>query len=178
MHSEDRQIRMRTELGASRSRFRVAGTVVLAMALSGTLSCEHSVTIKGTVTVPVAVQQRFSSADRGRLVIWAEDAPTASPIGGETIHILCDPGSVDLRLPFDLTKFSCANEVSVQAMVFSLSGPHFATYAALPCGPVSAPTGGADPADAIAYGEQLVSVPGGACPNGTAVADITVELTQ
>jgi hypothetical protein len=150
----------------------------LVIAVCGALSCEHSVTIKGTITVPVAVQQHFSNADRGRLVIWAEDAPTASPIGGETIHILCDPGSVDLRLPFDLTQLSCANEVSVQAMVFSLSGPHFATYAALPCGPVSAQVGGTNPAEAIAYGSQLVSVPGGACPNGTAVADITVELTQ
>ena len=46
------------------------GMLSLIVAVCGALSCEQSVTIKGTITVPVAVQQQFSSADRGRVVIW------------------------------------------------------------------------------------------------------------
>ena len=95
MQSEGREVGMSPKIGANRSRsLGTTGMLSLIVAVCGALSCEQSVTIKGTITVPVAVQQQFSSADRGRVVIWAEDAATGSPIGGETIHILCDPGSV------------------------------------------------------------------------------------
>jgi len=72
MQSEGRQVRMWPEVGASRSRSSATGMLSLIMGVCGVLSCEHSVTIKGTITIPVAVQQRFSSADRGRVVISAE----------------------------------------------------------------------------------------------------------
>jgi hypothetical protein len=153
----------------------------LIVAVCGALSCEQAVTINGTITIPVAVQQRFSSTDHGRLVIWADDtAHTATIAGPESVYILCDPGSVELRLPFSVSKFSCAKEALVQARVFPVTGPKSWVYDRLPCGPISEGHLGADPIEAIAYGEKLVfkGWKGGPCESATAVADITVELIE
>ena len=79
IQSENRQNGVWPEVSASWSRSLATGMLSLVVAMCGALSCEHSVTIKGTITGPVAVQQHFSNADRGRLVIWAEDARLPRP---------------------------------------------------------------------------------------------------
>jgi hypothetical protein len=165
---------------SSRSRSLATGMLSL-IAVCGVVSCEQAVTIKGTITIPVAVQQRFTSTDRGRLVIWADDTANTQTIGGpESIYILCDPGPEELRLPFLLSKFSCAKEALAQARVFPVTGPKSWVYDGLPCGPISEGHLGADPVEAIAYGEKLVfkGWNGRRCESATAVADITVELIE
>lgn len=143
------------------------------------LSCEQAITIKGTIAVPVVVQQRVGQTERARLVMTAT-TKDGSQIGGETIYILCDPGLVDLAVSYNLTKFGCATEMYAEAMVIPQSAdPHAYAFKDLPCGPVFERVAGAHAALAIAYGRQVVFAgrSGGSC-SATAVADITVELTQ
>jgi len=169
----------RSKLGASSWRRLGLRTCALAIVFLPVLSCEQAITIKGTITVPVVVQQKFSQSQRGRLVM-AATLPDGSQVGGRTIYILCDPGSVDLMVPFSLTKLACAAEMSAEGMVIPQSAdPHADFFSKLPCGPVSEGVGGASSTLAIAYGQQVVFAGrnGGSC-SATAVADITVSLTQ
>jgi hypothetical protein len=169
----------RSKMGASSWRQLAARICTFATVLLPVLSCEQAFTIKGTITVPLVVQQKFSQSQRGRLVM-AATLPDGSQVGGRTISMLCDPGSVDLVVPFSLTKFGCAAEMSAEGMVIPLSAdPHAEVFKELPCGLVSEAVGAASSALAIAYGHQVVFAGrhGGSC-NATAVADITVALTQ
>lgn len=153
---------------------------ILAVVVLGTLSCEQAITLKGTVTVPISVQQRFSATARGRLVIQATRAANGASIGGETIYMLCEPTSADLVLPYALSKFACAEETYVEAMVIPMStDPRADAFAGLPCGKVSASIAGASQTVAIAYGRKLVfeGRNGGSC-SATAGADITVDLVE
>jgi hypothetical protein len=154
-------------------------TFAFALLLLPVASCEQGFTIKGTITVPVVVQQKFSQSERGRLAMAATLAD-GGQIGGETICILCDPGSVDLIVPFNLTKLGCATEMFAEGIVIPQSAdPHAALFNGLPCGAVSERVASASSAIAIAYGRQVVFAGrnGRSC-NATAVADITVALRQ
>ncbi len=150
------------------------------MALLGSLSCEQAVTIQGTVVLPVEVQRQFSDSTRGILAIRAEHAASHSLIDGRTIYVFCDARSEDLKLPFRLTKFGCAAEMVVEAIVLPLTPELPKNFAELPCGEVYAPVAGKDSAAAVAYGRQTVfeGKDGGRCKSDTAVADITVELKK
>lgn len=179
MRSEVSQTGKQSKVGPYSGRRLATGMRSLTMTVCGLLSCEQVVTFKGTITVPVAVQQQFSDTERARLVIHAKRAASDSSIGGETIYILCEPTSADLMLPYTLSKFGCAEETYTEAMVIPVSAdPRADLFAGLPCGKVSATIAGASSAVAIAYGRQLVfeGHKGGSC-SATAFADITVALT-
>ena len=156
-------------------RTGAAGLLLLFLAAPAVLSCENEITINGTVTVPVDVQRRFSDAVRGRLVMSAGYAG-GSPISGETIYIFCEPGTEDLKLPFQLFGLGCVRETYVSAVVMSLTGPHAEDYTGLPCGQVSALPGGGDDTSVTAYGGAVVfeGRKGGRCTSGTGVVDVAV----
>jgi hypothetical protein len=153
--------------------------LVLFIAGAAALSCEDEISIAGTVTVPVDVQRQFSAAMRGRLVMQAFYADTGSIIGGETMYIFCEPGTADLKLPFQIFSFGCVRETDVHAIAMPLSGSHAEIFTGLPCGQVSAMPAGADGTSAIAHGRALAfeGRKGGRCTSGTAVADVAVALT-
>lgn len=180
MRSEVSQTGKQSRMGPHRWRVRARGLLSLALAVCGVLSCEQAITVKGAITVPVAVQQLFSDTVRGRLVVHATRAASGSSIGGKTIFILCEPGSEDLILPYSLTKFACAEEIYAEAMVIPQSGDRHPDFLdGLPCGMVSEKLAGASSDIAIAYGRQVVfeGRHGGSC-SATAVANITVALTE
>jgi hypothetical protein len=161
-------------------RSGAAGLMVLLLAGAAPLSCEHDVTIKGTVTVPVTVQSHFSAAMRGKLVMMASDVGSASVLNAQTIYTFCEPGTADLKLPFQLYSFGCVQEIYVDALVLPLSGSGAETSTSLPCGEVSAPPGRGDGTVPIGYARSLAfeGRKGGRCTSGTAVTDLAVVLNK
>ncbi len=110
----------------------------------------------------------------------AGNADIGSLIDGQTIYIFCEPGTADLKLPFQLFGTGCVQETYVKATVMTLTGPHAEDYTGLPCGPVSASPGGGDEMSVTAYGGAVVfeGRKGGRCTSGTAVADVAVALKK
>jgi hypothetical protein len=78
-----------------------------AIAVFVSLACEQAVTIEGNITVPVDVQQKFSNARKGRLLV-ASAYTSGETISGSTIHIFCDATTSELTIPFTTTGFGCA----------------------------------------------------------------------
>jgi hypothetical protein len=122
--------------------------------------------IEGRVIVPVEVQGRFSSSNRGKL----------SVLGGGTIFILCDPDQTDLIVPYISVRVRCAVEGYIEAYIDPLSKDYYH----IPCGMGETRTAGNLREFTIASGRQLVfkgKKDGTWCGGGTDTApDITVAL--
>lgn len=152
----------------------------LALIVGGSMACEQQVTISGSVTVPLEVQQRFSPQSKGRLVVWTSYAGSGGPIGGQTAYVFCGPTSGAVTVPFNLVNFGCISEIEVEALAFPIAGnPHEKFLAALACGPVDAsPAGAGSREEAVAYGRAVVwqGKSGGGCKSGATTADFAVAL--
>jgi hypothetical protein len=158
------------------------GAASLALVLVSSNACEQQITVRGSVTVPLEVQQRFSPESKGRLVVLASYAGSGGPIGGSTVYVFCAPTSGTVTVPFNLTHFGCLSEVEVEALAFSIAGhPLEKVLPPLPCGTVDAsPAGVGTQQDAVAYGRALVwqGRSGGGCKSGETTADFAVALKQ
>ena len=78
-------------------------------------ACEHGVTLSGTITVPVEVQQAFSG-ERPGLVRVSTSIPKTSVLDYQ-LAVLCEPTSAPLVLPFFHDGFGCAKEGDVRVDV-------------------------------------------------------------
>lgn len=110
----------RTEHGGGPAQGRpVRGTcqaalLAIVMVAGGAVSaCDPIFVVKGSVTVPPALQRSFSREQPGRLVVVANHA------GGGFPHLswatLCEPSDAPLVVPFTLQKVGCLQETVVQA---------------------------------------------------------------
>jgi hypothetical protein len=88
--------------------------IVLVSALVAA-ACEHGVTLSGTITAPVEVQQAFSR-ERPGLVRVRTSIPKTSVLDYR-VAILCEPTSGPLMLPFFHDGFGCAKEGVVRVDV-------------------------------------------------------------
>jgi len=110
----------RTEHGGGPAQGRpIRGTcqsalLAIVMVASGAASaCDPLFIVKGSVTIPPALQGSFSSEQRGRLVIVARHEGGGFPdISWAT---LCEPSDAPLVVPFTLQKVGCVRETVVQA---------------------------------------------------------------
>jgi hypothetical protein len=106
--SDGRGLRDRPEAATSRSSLLVA-----ALAAVGLSACDPIVVLRGSVTVPPALQRGFSSEHRGRLVVVARHEGGGFPqLSWAT---LCEPSDTALVVPFHFQKVGCAQETRVEA---------------------------------------------------------------
>lgn len=94
--------------------------LAIAMIAGGAVSaCDPIFVLKGTVTIPPALQRSFTSEQRGRLVVVARHA------GGGFPHVswatLCAPSDAPLVVPFTFQKVGCVQETVVQARLERVS---------------------------------------------------------
>lgn len=78
-------------------------------------ACEHGVTLSGTITVPIEVQQAFSGERPGLVRVSASIPKT--PVLDYRLAVLCEPMSAALVLPFFHDGFGCAKEAVVHVDV-------------------------------------------------------------
>jgi hypothetical protein len=81
-----------------------------ALALAG---CEHGITLRGTVTVPIALQQGASATRPGVVVVSGSIPKT--PEFAYRLGVVCGPSEAPLVLPLLHDGFGCAKEGSVTA---------------------------------------------------------------
>ena len=93
-------------------RLGVIVCFLLVMLLSG---CEHGITLSGTVTVPLDVQQRFSTEQPGHLFLRA-DIPKTGVIE-YTLGVLCEPDDRDVVVEFYHDGFGCAKKGIIDVWV-------------------------------------------------------------
>ena len=77
------------------------------------VACEHGITLRGTVTIPTDLQQQFSRARPG--VILLEVSIPKSSVPGYRLAVLCEPTASPLVAPFVHASFGCAKEGVVRA---------------------------------------------------------------
>lgn len=142
----------------------------LPIALLCAFACEEGVILTGNVTVPVDVQALFSKEAPGRVVIRAGRADSLLLI--ETVAVLCAPESEPIQIPIASKALGCARESRVEALVDRLPADQ-----KLPCGSVSAKTGGLLRERVVASAEQTI-FPGknpSSCDSGEASFSLTVR---
>lgn len=124
----------------------------LALApLAGLLAaaaCEHGITLRGSVTIPPEVQQRFSR-ERPGVVIVSGSIPKSSGFGYR-VAVLCEPAASALVAPFFHDGFGCAEEGVVRAW----AAP--AEPGLTQCGMEQAHAPGSAPEPATAAAEEVV----------------------
>ncbi|HEY0712228.1 MAG TPA: hypothetical protein VGF45_06120, partial [Polyangia bacterium] len=87
----------------------VHGLVFLTVV--GSAGCEHGFTLRGTVTVPAAVQAHFSAAAPGVVVMGGGNG--GASVAPELLAVLCAPGNGDLTIPLLYDRLGCAHEGTV-----------------------------------------------------------------
>ncbi|MFH0900023.1 MAG: hypothetical protein V2A73_05280, partial [Pseudomonadota bacterium] len=102
-------------------RAALMGGALLVCALMA-CSCDPVAIVRGNVTVPLDVQNRFSSDSRGRLYVFARYSKNeASWFGATAIAVLCGPQQsqtpTELVVPFEINRVGCVSEMIVEATV-------------------------------------------------------------
>jgi hypothetical protein len=146
----------------------VAGAVLLAAA------CEHGVTLSGTITVPVDVQQALSREQPG-LVRVSVSLPKTSVLD-DRLAVLCEPTSAPLVLPFFHDGFGCAKEGVVRVDVFRTSAGQ-----GLACGARQTPWSGTTAGSVVASGSATVfegETGGVGCSSGEDSVAIVLSLVR
>jgi hypothetical protein len=157
-------------------RLQEASAVALAAtALFACGSCEESVTTKGSVAVPIDVQQKFSNGMRGRLFVSSAYSG-GQTISGRTIYIFCDATSSELTIPFETTGFGCVGEISVEAAAVYLSARDQSVFAGEPCGNAAGPPALTDEKDYVASDREVVGKSSGGCKSGTVSVYLSLAL--
>jgi hypothetical protein len=113
--------------GAAVRLGRLVG-VTAAIALS-TAACEHGITLRGQIAVPVEVQQQFSKEAPGIVVMGGGFG--GGTISAQLLGVLCEPQATPLVIPFAQSQNGCAAEGTAW---FKLTRLAAADRADLACG--------------------------------------------
>src|SRR5262245_21233335 len=116
------------------------------------LGCEQGVTVRGTVTVPIEVQQLLSGTMRGRVLVVGKPKDGDSWLGPKVVGVLCDPAAGSLTFPFTLSRLGCAKEATLTAT----ADPLPSSSGNLPCGAANEGAGGEMPEGELASGSEVV----------------------
>jgi hypothetical protein len=146
----------------------VVGAAFLAAA------CEHGVTLHGTITVPLEVQQAFSQQRPG-LVRISTSIPKTSVLDYR-LAVLCEPGSAPLVLTFFHDGVGCAKEGVVRIDVLPAAAGQTPA-----CGAGQTPWGTTTEGPVVATGRATVfeGVTGsGGCPSGADSIDVVLTLVR
>jgi hypothetical protein len=117
-------------VASSNREHRLGRTIGLAAAiavLGG--ACEHGITLRGQVTVPVEVQQQFSKDAPGIVVMGGGFG--GGTLTAQLLAVLCDPQPTALIIPFSQSQHGCAAEGTAW---FTLTRLAPADRATLTCG--------------------------------------------
>jgi hypothetical protein len=139
-----------------------------------TSACENAVTITGTITIPVEVQELFSIEQPGKLELWG----TKLGGGGKAVlPYLCAASDHPLMVSYQFTTFGCAAEQEVQARAFRVAPDRLPDVR---CGEPSSKSSGGLLGEELAYGATVIfqGRTGGSCQSASAVADLTLALTN
>lgn len=102
------------------SRRRRGFLVLLtAAAVAGCAGCEHGITVRGRVNIPLEVQRQFSREAPG-IVVMDGGSPGAT-VYTELLAVLCDVGSDVLAVPFFQDNYGCAKEGTLSFWVTRLA---------------------------------------------------------
>lgn len=143
---------------------------LLLAAAAATPACEDVVTVSGTITVPLEVQQLFSAEQPGKLALTAGKLPSVGPL-----PYLCAATDGPLVLGYQFTSFGCAEEQEIQVRAFRVKEDHLAEVR---CGETARGSSGGLPGEELAYGATVIfSGRSGTCESGNAVANVTLNLT-
>jgi hypothetical protein len=88
-----------------------AVVALMTAAVLGAAGCEHGITIRGTVRIPLEVQREFSK-DAPGIVVMGEGT-TGVNINDQLLAVLCDPAATELAIPFFQDQHGCAYEGTV-----------------------------------------------------------------
>jgi hypothetical protein len=113
-----------------RAILRLGSAIGLAAAIAvGGGGCEHGITLRGQVSVPVEVQQQFSKDAPGILVMGGGFG--GGTISAQLLAVLCEPQPQELSVPFSQSQNGCAAEGTAW---FKLTRLAPADRAGLSCG--------------------------------------------
>ena len=144
----------------------------LPVLLAGVLAagCEHGIVLRGTVTVPAAVQARSNSRAPAVVVIRASIPKTSG--FSYRLGVLCGASDTPLVLPLLHDGFGCAKEGVVEALL--VTAPEGEQ---LPCGTAQAPWSGST-TEVLAAGSEVVfagQTGGFGCSSGEDEVSIVLE---
>lgn len=148
--------------------------LLLAALVPLVAACEHGVDVKGTVRVPVEVQEEFSAEAPGE--VFVQVILPGGDFVMRRVGILCAPGTAERSFEVDLFDFACVRPGD--ATVIAWAAPVVPTRR-LACdeNPQSSSAGSRD--DAIAIGETAVAVEHidsiGKCDDGRVTLDLALE---
>ncbi|MDH5183410.1 MAG: hypothetical protein OEX12_05915 [Gammaproteobacteria bacterium] len=96
---------------------RIIYSRTLAAAIVSTIlaGCENRIVIDTVITVPVFVQEYYSTAAPGRLIVQI-DVPK-SGLTNYSLAVLCNPGSSDITATMHHDDFGCAKAGMVRAWI-------------------------------------------------------------
>jgi hypothetical protein len=139
-------------------------------------SCEQSITLSGSVTVPADVQKLFSSSEPGRVAVWVRRSDGNSWIDSRLLFVLCDPKEEPLVVPFRISKLQCAHEAIVEARVDRVPARLVPTSR---CGLFTGSSADLSGDGTLASASQIVfpGEKGGSCTSGAATVDLRVLST-
>jgi hypothetical protein len=82
--------------------------LLTAAAVMGCAGCEHGITVRGRVNIPLEVQRQFSKDAPGIVVMVG--GSSGADVHAELLAVLCDPGSDVLAVPFEQSHYGCVVE--------------------------------------------------------------------
>jgi hypothetical protein len=148
------------------TRFAIAMSTALVLC-----GCEHGITLRGTVTVPPAVQSAYSAQNRGVVYLQADIPKTG--LVSYRLATLCDPKPEPLVLDYFEDRFGCAKEGPLTAWVTPVAADDAHT-----CGgaPEHSPGNGRDQATAFATAPVFRGNTGElGCSSGSETVDLVLK---
>lgn len=135
-------------------------------------ACESAVTVSGTITLTLDVQQLFSAEQPGRLDLVGTKLNRGAPL-----PYLCAATEGSRTVSYQFTAFGCAEEQEIQVRAFRVTPEHLQDVR---CGEVAVGSSGGLVGDELAFGTTTIfpGRQGGACDSGSTVADVTPTPTN
>ncbi|MBX3156511.1 MAG: hypothetical protein KF773_10965 [Deltaproteobacteria bacterium] len=140
--------------------------LLLLLALTG---CTTGVTIRGTVEVPVEIQELFAIARPGVVHVAAEIPETG--LVAARLAVLCDATEAPLAIELDLDTFGCAKESTLLAWAAAVPNG-----AELACGIDQQVDDTAAPPLGTIATASVVIFEGNTAEDGCEVGEATVDL--
>jgi hypothetical protein len=153
-------------------RSQTLGVSAALSLLAVTSACENAVTVSGTITLPLDVQQLFSLEQPGRLDLWGTKLNRGAPL-----PYLCAATDGPRMIAYQFTAFGCAEEQEIQVRAFPVTPEHLDEVR---CGEVAVGSASGLVGEEIAFGTTTIfpGRKGGACESASAVADVTLTPTN